>query len=124
MELMVRKGASWRRASVIWSALTLVAAALPSAILALGPVAGAVRSGVEPNGVRAYAALGLATLVPATALVFRRWRSAYRAAVVVGAVVLSGLVVLGGLAIGLYFLPAAVCALCAAGTESLARTAG
>ena len=123
----MRRHPSWRRASVIWSALTLVAAVVPTSyfvLFVLGPAHSAVRSGAWENAIRAYVILAPLVLAPAAALLLRRRWYGYRVAVFASAVLLVGVVVLGGLFVGIYFLPAAAFALCAVGAEALTRRAG
>jgi len=88
--------------------------------LAIGPVYSSGQNLAEVSGLRPFVFLALVALVAAAPLGIRhRWRL-YRALAAVSAVVLTSIVVLGGFSIGPFFVPAAGCALLAAGTAYLA----
>ena len=113
----------WRRASLIWSGLALVASAAPAAYLVLSPVYRDGRSLAAANP-HLYVILGALVAAPGLSLLLRRnWR-ACRAATLASALLLTAVVVLGGFSIGLFFVPAALCALLAMTTELMARPGG
>jgi hypothetical protein len=109
----------WHRASVLWSALALVAACAPVLLLVVWTSRGPPVEW-QPAGV---ALLGGAVLGAAAAVLLRRTQWRYRATLVVSAGCLCALVVGGGLFVGVYFLPAAILSLLAAGSEALSRRA-
>ena len=120
----MRRDPSWWRASLIWSALALIAAAVPALYLAASPVYTPAGTAAGWSTLRAYLLRGALALAPAAPLLLRHRRRGYRAALAATAVLLAAIVVLGAFSIGPLFAPAACFALFALGAEALARRAG
>jgi hypothetical protein len=112
--MLMRRDPTWRRASVIWTLLTLLATWPPTIYVAIE----LLRDGSLTADVQFYLILTVLFLGPAASLVLRRSWHSYRLTVVASAVLLAIVAGLSGW-LGLLFFPAAAFALIALGTEAL-----